>query len=102
MDKMDYLTINAKVIEGINYLYKHLYDNPAQNPTNVPKIGPNGKEITETKQISSILGVNKKIAAIYVLQDPNASIELKSSAREVINPGIFVASDDAFMPVIHK
>lgn len=99
---MNYLTIDAKSIEAINFLYKHLFDDPAQNPVNIPKITPNGIEVTNIKQLSSLLGVDTNTASYYVIQDPTSPNELKSQAKEVINPGIFVASDDAYLPVTHK
>lgn len=97
---MEKVTLSAKTVESINYLYKHLFDQP--KPTSVPKFSPMGEQVTQVKDISAMMGIDKKVAAVYVLQDPAASSELKEDAREVLNPGIFVASDDVYLPVVHK
>jgi hypothetical protein len=99
---MDKILLEASIVEKLHYLHKHLFDNPLENPTNVPKIGPNGKEIVKIGQIANILGVNRKIAAHYVLQDPNASKELKIDAKEVLEPGIYISADDSYLPVLHQ
>ena len=102
MTKMDFITLSPEIVSRIHYLHKHLFDNPIDNPTNVPKISPIGTEIKDLGQLSRIMGVDKIVTAHYVLQDPSASAELKTQAKEVSRPGIYHADEDAFEPIMHQ
>jgi hypothetical protein len=99
---MTKIVLNADIVSKMNFLYKHLLDDPAQNPTTTPKVDPLGNEIKSIKQVASILGVEPRIAGFYVLQDPTAAPSLKEMAREAVVPGIYVAPEDGFIPVLHK
>lgn len=99
---MDYVRIKASLISSINYLRKHLYDSPADNPTNVPKVTPDGTMVKTVNQVAALMNTDIKTASLYICQDPNADIFLKTIAKNNIKPGIFVAPDDAYLPVLNK
>ena len=99
---MDYIKLSPELVSGLNWLYKHLLDDPAKNPTNTPKITPNGTEVKTLSQVSKIMGVDTNIAAHFVLQDPNANETLKTEAKEVAFPGVYLSDQDSFDPVLHQ